>query len=57
MVSGEDILRAAEEMGIILKPGRRIGELIRLVEDMRDHEYVTTKEEGLEAIREVLGKE
>lgn len=54
LVQGEDILRIAKEEGLVVEPGPVFGKLIGAVEAARDVGTVTTKEEGLTLLRQLL---
>ena len=54
LIRGVDILQIAKETGTTVKPGPRFGELIRKVESARDAGEITTREEGLELLKNLL---
>lgn len=48
LISGDDVLALG------LKPGAQVGALIKAVETMRDNGEITTREEGLEALKTIV---
>lgn len=50
------LLRGEDVMAFGIKEGTRIGELINAIEALRDNGEITTKEEGLEKLKEMIEK-
>lgn len=56
LIGGVDIIAAAGELGMKIKPGPRFGELVRTVESARDEGQITTREEALAMLKRLLGE-
>lgn len=56
LVSGKDIIRLSKELGADIQPGKIFKELITEVEMLRDSGEITTTEEALIKLKEVIKK-
>lgn len=57
LIGGRDIFAIAEQLGVKVSGGPKFGEYIRLIEDMRDQEVISTKEEAMQELEKMIKKD
>ena len=54
LISGKDIFEVAERLGKKVRGGKKFGECIKIIEEKRDNQEISTKEEALLILEEML---
>ncbi len=57
LIGGDEVVLIAKELGLEVKPGPEFGRYINTVEHLRDLQEVSTKEEAIEKLREIMRTE